>query len=101
MSTTEVRTKFSPSPTGYLYIGGARTAFLNGLFARRHKGDSYYGLKILRPFHDRVCTGGAYGPDRNYCDPGLLKVMEVLGKEGVVHRPNNAIGYVGQKEIMV
>lgn len=33
-----VRTRFAPSPTGYLHIGGARTALFNYLFARKHKG---------------------------------------------------------------
>ncbi len=33
-----VRTRFAPSPTGYLHIGGARTALFNYLFARHHKG---------------------------------------------------------------
>jgi glutamyl-tRNA synthetase len=33
---TEIRTRFAPSPTGYLHIGGARTALFNYLFARHH-----------------------------------------------------------------
>jgi glutamyl-tRNA synthetase len=33
-----VRTRFAPSPTGYLHIGGARTALFNWLFARHHGG---------------------------------------------------------------
>lgn len=33
-----VTTRFAPSPTGYLHIGGARTALFNALFARRHGG---------------------------------------------------------------
>jgi glutamyl-tRNA synthetase len=33
-----VRVRFAPSPTGYLHVGGARTALFNWLFARRHKG---------------------------------------------------------------
>lgn len=33
-----VRTRFAPSPTGYLHIGGARTALFNLLFARHNKG---------------------------------------------------------------
>ena len=33
-----VRTRFAPSPTGFLHIGGARTALFNFLFARHHKG---------------------------------------------------------------
>jgi len=33
-----VRTRFAPSPTGYLHIGGARTALFSWAFARRHGG---------------------------------------------------------------
>ena len=33
-----VRTRFAPSPTGFLHIGGARTALFNWLLARREKG---------------------------------------------------------------
>ena len=35
---TAPRVRFAPSPTGYLHIGGARTALFNWLFARRHGG---------------------------------------------------------------
>ncbi|MBL8419397.1 MAG: glutamate--tRNA ligase [Dechloromonas sp.] len=35
---TQVRTRFAPSPTGYLHIGGARTALFSWAFARRHGG---------------------------------------------------------------
>lgn len=34
----KVVTRFAPSPTGFLHIGGGRTALFNWLFARRHKG---------------------------------------------------------------
>ena len=34
----KVVTRFAPSPTGYLHIGGARTALFNWLFAKRHGG---------------------------------------------------------------
>jgi glutamyl-tRNA synthetase len=34
----EVVTRFAPSPTGFLHIGGARTALFNWLFARHHEG---------------------------------------------------------------
>jgi glutamyl-tRNA synthetase len=39
-----VRTRFAPSPTGFLHIGGVRTALFNWLFARRHGGQ--YILRI-------------------------------------------------------
>ena len=34
-----VRTRFAPSPTGYLHIGGVRTALFSWLYARHHQGD--------------------------------------------------------------
>ncbi|HEX5394345.1 MAG TPA: glutamate--tRNA ligase [Rhodocyclaceae bacterium] len=36
--TQPIRTRFAPSPTGYLHIGGARTALFSWAFARRHGG---------------------------------------------------------------
>ena len=36
--TTSIRVRFAPSPTGYLHVGGARTALFNWLFARRKGG---------------------------------------------------------------
>ena len=35
---TQVVTRFAPSPTGFLHIGGARTALFNWLYAKRHGG---------------------------------------------------------------
>ena len=35
---SEVRVRFAPSPTGYLHIGGARTALFNWLFAKKMGG---------------------------------------------------------------
>jgi glutamyl-tRNA synthetase len=34
-----IRVRFAPSPTGYLHVGGARTALFNWLFARHHRGE--------------------------------------------------------------
>jgi len=36
--TTPIRTRFAPSPTGFLHLGGARTALFSWAFARHHKG---------------------------------------------------------------
>ncbi|OED40697.1 glutamate--tRNA ligase [Chromatiales bacterium (ex Bugula neritina AB1)] len=47
----KVRTRFAPSPTGYLHIGGARTALFSWLYARKHNGD--FVLRIEDTDRDR------------------------------------------------
>ena len=37
-SSTPIRTRFAPSPTGFLHLGGARTALFSWAFARHHQG---------------------------------------------------------------
>ncbi len=39
MTTSPIRVRFAPAPTGYLHIGGARTALFNWLFARQQGGE--------------------------------------------------------------
>lgn len=48
MSTApaSIVTRFAPSPTGYLHVGGARTAFFNWLLARHHAPAGRYLLRI-------------------------------------------------------
>jgi glutamyl-tRNA synthetase len=78
-----VRVRFAPSPTGFLHVGGARTALFNYLFARRHGGtyvlrvedtdvarerpeyreEIFRALRWLGLDHDEgPDVGGAYGP---------------------------------------
>ncbi|TPR53879.1 glutamate--tRNA ligase [Metamycoplasma neophronis] len=41
----KIRTRYAPSPTGYLHIGGARTALFNYLFAKHFNGDFVFRLE--------------------------------------------------------
>ncbi len=41
----KVVTRFAPSPTGFLHIGGARTALYNWLYARRHEGKFFLRIE--------------------------------------------------------
>ena len=43
-----VVTRFAPSPTGFLHIGGARTALFNWLFSRHHQRYGDGGKFLLR-----------------------------------------------------
>ena len=51
-SSGQVVTRFAPSPTGFLHIGGARTAMFNWLFARHHGGKAL--LRIEDTDKERV-----------------------------------------------
>ena len=46
-----IKTRFAPSPTGHLHIGGARTALYAWLYARKHKG--HFILRIEDTDHER------------------------------------------------
>ncbi len=85
MTSTPIRVRFAPSPTGHLHIGGARTALFNWLLARRHGGQFVLRLEdtdaerstreneeeILRDlgamgleWDEGPDVGGPYGPYR-------------------------------------
>ena len=63
-----IRVRFAPSPTGYLHIGGVRTALFNWLFARHHKG------KFVLRIED---TDGARSTDESIEE--ILESMKWLG----------------------
>lgn len=52
-----VRTRFAPSPTGYLHIGGARTALFSYLYAKKHGGQ--FILRIEDTDEKRTVEGAA------------------------------------------
>jgi glutamyl-tRNA synthetase len=56
---SKVRVRFAPSPTGYLHVGGARTALFNYLYARRHGG--VFVLRIEDTDQDRNVTEALSG----------------------------------------
>ncbi len=52
-----IKTRFAPSPTGFLHIGGLRTALYNYLFARQHQG--HFVLRIEDTDRSRAVPGAA------------------------------------------
>src|SRR5437773_3597985 len=68
MPTTPVRLRFAPSPTGYLHVGGARTALFNWLYAR-HVGGTFI-LRIEDTDLQRSSAGMV---------TGILESMKWLG----------------------
>src|SRR5512143_1623619 len=55
IETSSVRVRFAPSPTGYLHVGGLRTALYNHLFARKHEG--VFVLRIEDTDRSRIVEG--------------------------------------------
>ena len=102
-----VRVRFAPSPTGWLHVGGARTAYFNWLFARQQGGafviriedtdvqrsseESEAGvldaLAWLGLDHDEgPDTGGAFGPYRQSERLGLYRERaELLVSQGLAY----------------
>ena len=80
---TETRVRFAPSPTGYLHIGGLRTALFNYLYAR------HTGGKMLLRIEDTDRTRFVEGALEN-----LLKTLKWSGieiDEGVMLDENGEI----------
>ncbi|MCR4278572.1 MAG: glutamate--tRNA ligase [bacterium] len=75
MSNSKVRVRFAPSPTGFLHIGGLRTALYNHLFAQHKKGD--FVLRIEDTDRVRTVEGGI----ENICQS--LKETGVIPNEGI------------------
>jgi glutamyl-tRNA synthetase len=70
-----VRVRFAPSPTGFLHIGGLRSALYNELFARNKSGD--FILRIEDTDQSRFIEGAV----ENLCRS--LKACQVVPNEGV------------------
>jgi glutamyl-tRNA synthetase len=107
-----IRTRFAPSPTGYLHVGGARTALFNYLFARKHGGSFilrvedtdqarnteearaaiFSGMKWLGlDWDEGEGKGGNYGPyNQSERTPSYDKWFEVLREKDRVYEDGGA-----------
>ncbi|ADE38746.1 glutamate--tRNA ligase [Candidatus Puniceispirillum marinum] len=95
-----VVTRFAPSPTGYLHVGGARTALFNWLFARHHGGT--YLLRIedtdrqrstedaIKAIHDGLAWlglgGDAPAVSQSAQAPRHVEVAKTLIERGAAYR---------------
>ena len=88
-----VRTRFAPSPTGYLHIGGARTALYCWLAARRAGGQ--FVLRIEDTDRERSTQGAI---------DAILEAMEWLGldyDEGPIYQTSRLARYREMAERLV
>ncbi len=113
--SSAVRVRFAPSPTGFLHVGGARTALFNWLFARHNQGvfvlriedtdksrereDAvaviYEGLRWLGlEWDEGGDKGGKFGPYFQ-SERGAIyeKYLKILDKKGQVYEDEGAIRF--------
>lgn len=121
------RVRFAPSPTGFLHIGGARTALFNWLFARHHGGTFILriedtdvarntqaavevildGLRWLGlDWDEGPVTSDATGPSRGPCGPYFQsqrkdcyrRRVEALLSRGLAYEKDGAIRFKMKRE---
>ncbi|HLB33805.1 MAG TPA: glutamate--tRNA ligase [Chthoniobacterales bacterium] len=122
-SQRPIRTRFAPSPTGLLHVGGARTALFNWIYARKHAGT--FVLRIEDTDHSRNTVeaekiifdglhwlgldwdegpqkGGSYGPyyqsERNAIYEDYLSRLE---KTGHLYEDMGAIRFRSPREKVI
>lgn len=121
--SSSVRVRFAPSPTGFLHVGGARTALFNWLFARHHHGTLllriedtdksrernqavqviYDGLRWLGlDWDEGAGIGGEYGPyfqsERNTI---YEKYLNLLYGKGVVYEDEGSVRFRSMRKPVV
>jgi glutamyl-tRNA synthetase len=121
--SSEIRVRFAPSPTGYLHIGGARTALFNWLFARHYGGKFilriedtdkarnteeaaaaiYDGLRWLELNWDEgPHVGGDFGPYfQSQRDDVYEKYLQKLGEAGHIFEDAGALRFRSPREHVV
>ena len=121
--SSNVRVRFAPSPTGYLHVGGARTALFNWLYARHTGGvfvlrieDTdkarntaeatqaiYDGLRWLGlDWDEGPSAGGAYGPYfQSEREEIYLRYFNRLKDEGHLYEDNGAWRFRSPREVVV
>lgn len=85
---TKVRTRFAPSPTGYLHIGGLRTALYSYLYAKQNGGD--FLLRIEDTDQQRLVEGATESLVK------VLNTVNLIADEGVLLDDQGEIKQVGE-----
>src|ERR1700726_1762338 len=121
--SSSVRVRFAPSPTGFLHVGGARTALFNWLFARHNQGTFllriedtdksrerqqavqviYDGLRWLGiQWDEGAGIGGDYGPyfqsQRNTI---YEKYLNLLHAKGLVYEDEGALRFRSSRKPVI
>lgn len=98
--STKVKTRFAPSPTGFLHVGGLRTALFSYIFAKKNKGK--FLLRIEDTDQERFVEGGIENILRSLQWAGIEPDEGVwLGKKGNVTQEGKNGPYVQSERLNV
>ena len=89
------RVRFAPSPTGYLHVGGARTALFNWLFARRHGGT--FVLRIEDTDAERSSAGHGRRASSTACDGWASTGTKAPTSAARTRRTSSRSGSIGYR----
>ncbi len=95
----KVRVRFAPSPTGFLHIGGLRTAFYNYLFAKKNKGK--FILRIEDTDRTRFVAGGTENIMRTLFSIGLRYDEGPVFKKGKIIEKGKFGPYFQSKRLSI
>jgi glutamyl-tRNA synthetase len=98
-SEQKPRVRFAPSPTGYLHVGGLRTALYNYLFARSHGGT--YALRIEDTDRTRFVPGAKESLVQILDELGLNADEGVHMKEGQLEEAGGAGPYEQSQRLAI
>jgi glutamyl-tRNA synthetase len=121
--SSSVRVRFAPSPTGFLHVGGARTALFNWLFARHNRGTLllriedtdksrerdqavqviYDGLRWLGlDWDEGAGAGGDYGPYFQSERHAIYeKHLHALQAKGVVYEDEGSVRFRSSRKPVI
>lgn len=94
-----LRVRFAPSPTGYLHIGGLRTAFYDYLLAKKHKGK--FILRVEDTDQARSAPGGVEAIIRTLNRIGLNYDEGVFLKDGKIVEKGKCGPYIQSKRLKI
>jgi glutamyl-tRNA synthetase len=93
--TAEIKTRFAPSPTGYLHIGGLRTCLFNYLFTKKNGGKCF--LRIEDTDQTRFVPGAADNLIKNLEQLGIIFDEGPTVPAGKTPIEDKTLSYLGQK----
>src|SRR3989338_2513131 len=94
-----IRTRFAPSPTGYLHVGGLRTALYSYLFAKKNKGK--FLLRIEDTDRERYVADGVANILKSLYWAGIAPDEGVVLKKNEIDQNGKNGPYIQSERLLI